>query len=422
MIFFETKDMKITVDKSGSSYYSKISYPLRFGKFTEIETKDYIFFFNLKNEIKIIQGKNGVWSNSNEWIKRTSGGDFVYYSSAGYKSAFSFIGEYYLPCFAYSDNPIFEVYGYDKKIINAGLNALNDVFEKIKTFLSENPSHTIRHLLEKIVENYILLLNEKADEFHNITEGYITVLPPDARHVDYDVIPVNVADGCLYKCGFCSVKTKKKFKVRDKKDIFNQIKQLKEFYGEDIYNYNSIFLGEHDALNADTESIIYAAETGYKEFDFKNSNMKNPMLFMFGSVDSLINSKEDIFNLLEELPFYTYINIGMESADQETLKILKKPITVDKVKAAFKKMIEINKKYKKIEITANFVMNQNFSDRHYESISELAKSELKKFYTKGGFYISPLENSGTTRYIQKRFLQIKNINNISSYIYLIQRL
>jgi radical SAM superfamily enzyme YgiQ (UPF0313 family) len=417
-----TKNFKITIDKEGSPYYSKISYPLRFGKFTQIDSKDYIFYFNQNNEIKIIQGKNSTWHASNEWIKRTAGGDFIYYSSAGYKGTFGFIGEYYLPCFPYSDNPIFNVYGYDKTIIKTALNALENLFEKIKNHISQNIPNDLKNHLKKIVQNDLKTLAEKAEHFHKITSGYVSVLPPDSRHADYDVIPVNVADGCLYNCGFCSIKTKKDFKLRTKDDISHQIKQLKNFYKDDISNYNSIFLGQHDALFAGSDTLMYAAKTAYDEFNIKHSNMKDPMLFMFGSVDSLIHSDKSLFDRLKTLPFYTYINIGMESYHQETLNFLKKPITSKKVETAFDKMLAINKTYNNIEITANFVMGKELQDEHYHSILELAEAKLEHPYAKGCFYISPLEDCGTTRYIQNKFFEIKNASFISSYIYLIQRL
>ena len=419
---FEIDNLKITLDKEGSPYYSKISYPLRFGKFKKIEIKDYVFYFNQNHEIKIIQGKNGAGHAPNEWIKRTAGGDFLYYSAAGYKGTFGFIGEYYLPCFPYSDNPIFNIYGYDNKIIRTALNALETFFEDLTKLISRNIPNSLKKHLKEIVQNDLKALARRAGHFHKINSGYVSVLPPDARHADYDVIPVNVADGCLYHCGFCSVKTKKTFKLRNKDTVLRQIKQLKTFYKEDISNYNSIFLGQHDALNADSNTLIYAAKTAYKEFDIKHSNMKNPMLFMFGSIDSLIHSEKTLFDKLETLPFYTYINIGMESYHQETLNLIKKPVTTKKVETAFEKMLEINKKYNSIEITANFVMGKELPDEHYNSILELAAAKLEHPYSKGCFYISPLENCGTTRYIQKKFFEIKNSNPISSYIYLIQRL
>ena len=414
-------DLKIILDKKGSRYYSKVSYPLRFGRYTQIDTRDYIFCFDLNNRIKIIQSKNRKLHNLNEWLKLTVSNEWIYYSAAGYKGVRSFIGEYYLPCFSYSANPLFKTYAYDKNLVNGILNDFSRFLDKPGN--TQNLSQDVKNKFQLIVSaNHPAKLQKIAEEFHSITSGMITVLPPDSRHVDYEVIPVNVADGCLYNCDFCSVKTGKNFAVRDKMDILSQIQKLKRFYGPDINNCNSLFLGQHDALNAGADIILYAAQKAYKEFDFKFSYMKNPMLFLFGSVDSLLNSREILYKDLNDLPFYTYINIGMESADQGALNMLKKPLNVKKVEMAFDRMLQINREYMGIEVTANFVMGGYLNDQHYESILRLAKSRLQGPYGKGCFYFSPLENPGTTRYIQKKFIWLKNSSPVQAYIYLIQRL
>jgi hypothetical protein len=59
-------------------------------------------------------------------------------------------------------------------------------------------------------------------------------------------------------------------------------------------------------------------------------------------VDSILKSKQAVFDALNLLTFYTYINIGFESADDNTLEGIGKPITSSKVKAAFNKMLVIN--------------------------------------------------------------------------------
>jgi hypothetical protein len=416
-------NLKVTLNQKGTPYYSKTSYPLRFGTYSEIITPDYSFLFNLNSEIKIIQGKHLNWPRPNEWLKRSVSNDWVYYSSAGYKGVQSFTGEYYLPCFAYSENPLFKIYKYDNQVVTAALNALQELFEKIEQLLlTETMTDPLKINLKKIIACRKESLQKKADIFHAITSGNISVLPPDSRHVNYDVIPVNVADGCLYDCGFCSVKTGKPFRARGKIDILNQIRRLKALYGPDIANYHSIFLGQHDALLAGMETIEYAALSAYEQFNFKQSNMKNPMLFMFGSVDALLNSGEVLFNALNSLPFYIYINIGMESVHPETLKKLNKPVTATKVRQAFDRMLEINRKFCNVEITANFVMGNDLSLEHYESMVGLTRNRLDRFYSKGGFYLSSLEKSGTTRDVQQTIAKMKNESLIPVYLYLIQRL
>jgi radical SAM superfamily enzyme YgiQ (UPF0313 family) len=85
---------------------------------------------------------------------------------------------------------------------------------------------------------------------NKIIGGRVSVLPPDTRHVDYDIIPLTIADGCLYHCRFCCVKTEQKFQVRSKENIHEQLRALKNHFGDDLVNYHALFLGNHDALAA----------------------------------------------------------------------------------------------------------------------------------------------------------------------------
>jgi len=52
-------------------------------------------------------------------------------------------------------------------------------------------------------------------------------------------------------------------------EIYSKIIRLKRLYARDLINYNGLFLGEHDALNADAELILFAATTAYQEFNLK---------------------------------------------------------------------------------------------------------------------------------------------------------
>jgi hypothetical protein len=76
-------------------------------------------------------------------------------------------------------------------------------------------------------------------------------------------------------------------------------------------------------------------------FDF-GARAQNPLLFLFGSADSLIRAKSRLFETLNRLPFYSYINIGLESIDQSTLEFIGKPLSDSKVRDAFMKMLDIN--------------------------------------------------------------------------------
>jgi len=270
-------------------------------------------------------------------------------------------------------------------------------------------------------------LRSRSDQFHDLIGGPVTVLPPDSRHVDYDVIPVIVADGCFYNCGFCRVKSGQDFAPRSPKNITEQMENLKRFYGPDLRNYNALFLGHHDALRAGRELLELAAGTAYEMFEFSHSYMKGAFLFLFGSVDSLLHTEETLFEFLNSLPFSTYLNIGLESGDQETLASLRKPVPVGTVREAFNRMGEINRKYEKVEITANFVFGPALPPGHLPSVIGLLQGDGKRCLGKGTAYLSPLIDdhrldSGARRDLLRQFNKVKTESRLPVYLYLIQRL
>jgi radical SAM superfamily enzyme YgiQ (UPF0313 family) len=279
-----------------------------------------------------------------------------------------------------------------------------------------------RLFLEKVKRWSPEKLKKKKSELRRILGDRITVLPPDTRHVDYDVIPLVIADGCLYKCGFCALKSPKKFSLRFKNNIRDQIHGLKHFYGEDIGNYNSIFLAQHDALNAGIDLIEEAASCAFDMFGLEHSNMKGANLFLFGSVDSLLKADDIFLERLDRLPFNTFINIGLESADKETLRVIKKDITASDVEKSFSRMTEINRRYENMELTANFLYSENLPDNHYPSIFRLIDKYINKKQWKGTAYFSPLLGRDKTRGTKRKFYDIKRRLRVPCYLYLIQRL
>ena len=78
---YQIDDLHIVVDKEGSREFSKVSYPLRYGRFAEITTGDHVFQFNLNGEIKFIAGRGASWPDPSEWLKRTVTNDWIYYST-----------------------------------------------------------------------------------------------------------------------------------------------------------------------------------------------------------------------------------------------------------------------------------------------------------------------------------------------------
>jgi hypothetical protein len=168
--------------------------------------------------------------------------------------------------------------------------------------------------------------------------------------------------------------------------------------------------------------IYFTASEASRVFRFEKPGVKTPMLFLFGSVDSLLKSENELFEKLSHLPTYTYINIGFESIDSPTLAFIRKPVDITKVRDAFQKMLEINAIYTNVEITGNFLMGEQLSRDHYQSLIELLRDIPDPLRRKGAIYLSPLMDSPQKRELLPQFIEIKNQSRLPVYIYLIQRL
>lgn len=419
---FQLDDLEIMVDKKGATRFSKVSYPIRYGRFSEIKTPEYIFQFNLNGEIKYIRGLTRSWPHPAEWLKRTDADDWVYYSVGDYSGIFSLLGEYYRPCFPYPSNSIWQYNPFTNPQVRQALTAWSELQKDLRTRRPNGIPAKIKDALDLIGSHDAAALRKKSKRLHQMIGGQVSVLPPDSRHVDYEVIPLMIADGCLYHCDFCCIKSRQMFSPRPVGNILEQIRQLKTFYGANLSNYNAVFLGNHDALAAGRELICMAATEAYSAFNLSNSNMVSPTLFLFGSVDSLLKGGNGMAEALNRLPFYTYINIGFESADSETLTRLNKPLETNKIKDGFHMMLDINRSYHHIEITANFLLGDQLSPDHYHSLIELVRGRLDRFYSKGALYLSPLNTSQHHRELMRKFVEIKNLSRLPTFLYLIQRL
>jgi hypothetical protein len=103
---YHLNNLEVTIDKEGDRRFTKVTYPIRYGRSCQIKTPDYLFQFNLNGEIKYIRGLSRSWPHPAEWLKRTDADDWVFYSVGGYNGIFYLIGEYYLPCLPYRSNSI----------------------------------------------------------------------------------------------------------------------------------------------------------------------------------------------------------------------------------------------------------------------------------------------------------------------------
>jgi len=92
------------------------------------------------------------------------------------------------------------------------------------------------------------------------------------------------------------------------------------------------------------------------------------------------------------------------------------------IEDAFQMMLAVNRSYPNLEITANFLLGDHFSAIHYHALVELIRNRLDRYYSKGAIYLSPLNTSRDNRKLLSKFIEIKNLSRLPTYLYLIQRL
>lgn len=407
--------------KQGSRRFEKVSYPLRCGIYHEIDGPDAVLHFDLNHQPIRLIGKQKSWPHPQEWLKRTIGDDWLYYSTGGYTGVFETTGEFYLPNLPYVTNNHLGGKPLDQEPIRSLIENWPAEVDRIAA-CCRGCSDDIDLLIDRIRRRTPAALAERANRLHRIVNGPVSVLPPDTRHVDYQVVPLNVSLGCLYKCSFCRVKNNRSFTQLTMAEIEAQLDSLRTLLANDLINFNSIFLGQHDGLNCPPSLLCGAVESAHRKLDLKSSWLDGTNTFLFGSVGSLHAAEEKLFDDLDKLPGRVFVNIGLESADQHTLDLLGKPLKAEEVRAAFDLIQTINQRHRSLEISANFVTDPDLPVSHYHTMMELIRDRVKAPRDKGCIYLSPLRFNEPSRARLFDFYKIKRLSRLPLYMYTIQRL
>jgi radical SAM superfamily enzyme YgiQ (UPF0313 family) len=117
-----------------------------------------------------------------------------------------------------------------------------------------------------------------------------------------------------------------------------------------------------------------------------------------------------------------YINIGLESPNQKTMDQLGKPITSAQVWNAFNRIQSLNKAYAHVDISANFIMDENLPPGHYKEVEQLIRDTEIFQQAKGTIYFSPLTFDSPSRSRMFEFNRLKLMSRFPTYLYIIQRL
>jgi hypothetical protein len=353
----------------------------------------------------------------------TDGNDFIYYGTDdGYDAGYDLIKNYYVPYNGRSDCDLFTDNHLTGRHVRQALEAFDGLICRAGRLAHSASGIRPREFLQQLAVQDRDRLRADGLTLHDIIGGSLPVLPPDTIDVDYEVIPLIITEGCSYNCRFCRFKTAGGFRRRSWENITGQIRALKEFYGADLVNYNSLVLGQNNALAAGEDILAATAELAYDVLNIAASYHRGrPNLFLFGSVDSFLDAEDSLFDRLNGLPYHAVINVGMESCDQETLDLLGKPLRVEKVRSAWRKMQEINLGYDNLTVSCNFVLGQELPPRHTAAIKDLLSGEVKA-RGKGVVYLSPLLGASNRRQILRDFREIKINSCLPVFLYLAQRL
>ena len=119
---YRLQNMKVTLGCEGATQYIKASCPVLYGRYAEVDYKGIRCRLNSNGEVKYLSGTGPEWPHPAEWLKRSPGNDWVYYSTGDYyNGVVDLFGEYYLPCPAYPSNTLFSESPFAEKGIRAAL-------------------------------------------------------------------------------------------------------------------------------------------------------------------------------------------------------------------------------------------------------------------------------------------------------------
>jgi len=429
MISLRVGDVTVQFDRDGDRNFNKAGTIDWLGKPVLILSDSYTFHFDLEGRIQRIDGFASP--HSWDWIQRTMANDWIYYDKVWKPGSIpepsGIIGDLVWAVNGRTDAPMLQGHnGLQRDYVGKAFDAFDRLINSIQDLVRHKPeAHSesgelappasnsrLWDFLSKAARNDRVQLQKVADRLHEI-HGHMAVLPPDTINVDYRILLVKVMDGCTHTCGFCMARGESEFALRSRDDIDRQIDALAEVYGADLYNYNSVVFGECDALASPL--VEYAANRAFDVFRSGSSYHAGSNLFLFSTNKTLCEQPESTFDMLEALPFENvYINVGWEAATDAALSQLEKQQTAQQVLCGMEKAGKINRKYKKVKISGNFIT----ADGH--ECNAIVKAISRTQYS-GQLYLSPLRGRCSSEQALKDLHAIRNASpDVRVHLYTMQ--
>ena len=413
--------MRVRTKKQGAARYDKLSYPARFGRYHELILDECTYHLALDGFPKFLQSHSNTWPQPQEWLKLSRAGDWAYYSAMGYRDLYGLTGEYYYPHLAYTSNPIYDTNPLQSRVVRELLAGHDDRCAQAATLAASKALPAEQRQILKLFSIWSTgRIKGLATELHRIIKARVPVLPPDCRHVDYDVVPLMISEGCQANCSFCRIKTTGGFHLRDRNEITAQLNDLQDWLGLERSNHAGLFLGQHDALGGGTQPILDAVELAMNMLP-PSQHLAPFSIFLFGSVPSLMAVSDTELHYLNTLPGRVYINIGLESFDQQTLENIGKPVNAEENKETFRRICKLNQRHTNLNISVNIIAGDMAGPNHLQATRTVLE-EIYGFDPHTTIYLSPLMSNFNRSDFLSDLRSLKSLRKLDIYPYLIQRL
>ena len=400
-----------------------LSFQVNRGLYTEVRWAGYRFKFDLNGGLQKITGESSVWPYPEDWITRTQTNRWIYYSGRSYEDIFALTGLYYYPFVDGQEDLFDQGSPFEEPYVKEAFRA----WERLPAHLERAMGDTHGEEAEAIARILQMTsrgLSRRALDLYHCLRATVPIIPPETHKVAYQVVPIIVADGCRGNCRFCCLKSGMDLVPRSMEEISTQIKEIRAYYGPDLINYNSVFLGQNDALSAGLERVIEAALIAWRDLDLVHSYHPDPRLFLFSWPEALLSLDSSAVSDLNSLPYSkVHINVGIESLDKSTLEWLGKPLDIQTAWSCMEKAMELNMTPGPLEISLNFVAGDSLPQAHWDLLSQSLDRRNGPGPCKGAIYISPLRGElKAPRVLRRRILQLKARSSWPLFLYLIQGL
>ena len=431
MVSLRVGDVTVQFDRDGDRNFNKAGTVDWLGKPVLILSGSYTFHFDLEGRIQRIDGFASP--HSWDWLQRTMANDWIYYDKVwepgDIPQPSGIIGDYVWAVNGRTDLPMLQGHnGLQRDYVGDAFDAFDGLISSIQGLVKHKPevysesgeaAHPASNgrlwdFLGKAARNDRVQLQKVAERLHEI-HGHMNVLPPDTINVDYRILLVKVMDGCTHTCGFCLARGESEFALRSRDDIDGQVDALAEVYGADLYNCNSVVFGECDALAS--PFVEHAANRAFDVFRCGSSYHAGSNLFLFSTNRTLWEKPESTFDMLEALPFENvYINVGWEAATDAALLQLEKQQTAQEVHWGMEKTGKMNRKYKKVKISGNFIAADGYE---CDGIVEA----IRRTQYCGQLYLSPLLGKCSSRQALRDLHAIRSASrDVRAHLYTMQRM